>query len=250
MIPTFKFHGSKARIAKWIFSRVDFDVNNYYEPFAGRGNAFFYFAAKFGYGSAQLNDLYLANFLIALRDYSGNYDFVPEWIDRDIFEKFKSMCNCHEKLLAESFCAYNGTFYKTGANLTNSPDHPSKNKHGRTNTVKRMTLAKKLLNNVNIYSMNYREFLDREFHKDDLVYCDPPYLGRTATSLVGKGIDHKLLAEILSKIDCKIILSGYDNAEYDRILSGFNKRSLVRSSCGRNSGGNSHKAIEWVWENF
>lgn len=189
MIPTFKFHGSKARIAKYISQNVG-DVECYYEPFAGRGNAFFYMAAYKKFNMAYLNDLYLSEFLIALRDYDGDYSFVPEFIDRKIYDYFDKMESCFEKTLAESFCAYNGTFFGEGANITNSPSAPSKNKHSAPHTILRMREAKKLLQNIPITSLDYLEFLNTcKFKYNDLIYFDPPYQGSSKRSLVGPEID-------------------------------------------------------------
>lgn len=252
-VPTFKFHGSKCRIAKWIFSHVNFPVENYYEPFAGRGNSFFYFAVNFKYKSAILNDLYMYYFLSALKNYSGDYQFVPDWIDRQTFERFKDMPDCLERDLAESFCAYNGTFYDgKGANITSSPQNTSKNKHSKINTIKRFQLANQLLKNVQLTKANYKDFLDREFNDNDLIYNDPPYLKDKDSELLRKGwiINHNELANILIKLNCKIIVSDYDNPIYDKVLVNFNKSQYKRASCGSNSNRTSNFAIERIWYNF
>lgn len=250
MIPTFKFHGSKARIAKWVFERIT-TVDNYYEPFAGRGNTYFYAAVNnLVNNDAFLNDLYMAHFLIALRDYAGDYSFIPDYIDREVFEYFNNMPQSFERSLAESFCAYNGTFFGGGANITNNPHHKSKNRHSKLNTTKRMIIAKQLLNDVVITNLDYIEFLSsKSFTSGDLIYCDPPYLQSQNSKLRNMVIDHERLTQILSNVPCKVILSGYDNQTYDKIL-GWNKREFIRASCGRNSNGTSHKATEFVWENF
>lgn len=250
MIPTFKFHGSKARSAKYIFVDIK-TINNYYEPFAGRGNCFFYVASHFAYKQSFLNDLYLSKFLIALRDYQGDFSFVPEFIDRNIYNYFFKMQPCFERDLAESFCAYNGTFWGGGANLTNSPSHQSKNRHSKQRTISRMTKAKELLKNSNIAGIDYRQFLKQfEFKSTDLVYCDPPYEGTSINSKVGPNINHEELAIILNKLPCRVILSGYESSTYDKILKSFTKKSFKRASCGRNSGGGSFIAIEFIWRNF
>ena len=249
-IPTFKFHGSKCRIAKWLFERVNFPIHNYYEPFAGRGNAFFYFASKFKYNQAYLNDLYLSHFLVALRDYDGNYNFVPDYIDTKVYNRLNQLPCDFERSLAESFCAYNGTFWGCGINVTNSPYHKSANKHNKKSTIMRMKNAKQLLHNVQITNWDFAEFLHSfTFNVNDLIYCDPPYMNMTHKSLVGPDINHNKLVKILKTLPCKVVLSGYDNDIYNRKLL-WNTRQYVRASCGRNSGGGTFKATEKVWENF
>jgi site-specific DNA-adenine methylase len=250
-VPTFKFHGSKCRIAKWIFSYVNFPVNDYYEPFAGRGNSFFYFATKFKYNNVFLNDKYMYYFLSALKNYSGNYQFVPDWIDRPTFERFRDMPDCLERDLAESFCAYNGTFYDgKGANITNSPQNSSKNKYSKKNTIERFKGANQLLKNVELTNSDYKDFLNRNFSENDLIYNDPPYLRSENSKLAKLTINHEELANILVKLNCKVIVSDYNNPIYDRVLSNFNKTQYKRASCGRNNNGTSNFAIEQIWYNF
>jgi site-specific DNA-adenine methylase len=252
-IPTFKFHGSKCRIAKWIFGDMPNNllVDSYYEPFAGRGNTFFYFASRFSFQSAHLNDLYMAHFLRALRDYSGTYDFVPQYIDRATYDRLYQHPNTQERSLAESFCAYNGTFWGGGANITSSPTKPSKNKHSRTNTIKRFQEARRLLHGVEIHELDYVDFISRlSLNSSDLMYCDPPYLQSQKCKLKDMTIDHDKLASILVQLPCKVILSGYQNAIYDTILTGWNVHEHQRASCGKNSNHTSNYVTERKWQNF
>lgn len=59
-----------------------------------------------------------------------------------------------------------------------------------------------------------------------LVYCDPPYVHSTRTSQARyrhelTDDDHRRLLAILNKIPARVILSGYRNAIYDELLSGW-----------------------------
>lgn len=252
-IPTFKFHGSKCRIAKWIFAHIDPTkrIHNYYEPFAGRGNAFFYFASKFSFQQAHLNDLYMAHFLLALRDYNGDYAFVPEYIDRPTYNRLSKHNNLEERHLAESFCAYNGTFWETGSNITSSPTKPSKNKHSRSSTIGRFQTAKQLLQMAYIYRVDYEVFIKAmNFNPNDLIYCDPPYLQSQKSKLKDMAIDHERLARLLVQLPCKVILSGYQNPIYGSVLKGWNVYEYERASCGKNSNRTSNYVVERKWQNF
>lgn len=248
LVPTFKFHGSKCRIAKYIFADVG-NCRHYYEPFAGRGNSFFWYVSHRKYQKAWLNDLQLSGFLIALRDYAGDYSFVPEYVDRGTYNRFYKLECCSERYLAESFCAYNGTFWGGGANITSSPGRPSANKHSRQNTILRFKKARDLLDGVHISGLDYLEFMGgMQLDKEDLIYLDPPYWNQS-NSKVGPNIDHEQLALAILDLPCKVLLSGYHTPVYDRVLSNFRKFSFERASCGRNSNGQSHTAVETVWTN-
>jgi len=269
--PTFKYHGSKCRVAKWILYNINFKIDNYYEPFAGRGNVFFRLANDFKYYQPNdtlsykwttqqnkkvfLNDPHTYKFLIALQQYDGDYDFVPNWIDKDIYNHFMKMKHCHEKYLAESFCAYNGAFFGGGANLTDSPTHPSLNKHNKKNTIQRFKNAKILLKDVNISNLDYKEFfklIQQTLTPNSLIYLDPPYLQSSKSKLAFCQINHNTLLELCIDLQnkCKIILSGYDSVLYNSNLKNWNTSNYTRASCGKNSNKTSNFVTEKIWFNF
>ena len=62
-----------------------------------------------------------------------------------------------------------------------------------------------------------------EYRGRELVYCDPPYLHHTRTS--GRRYrfdyeeqDHVELLELLERLPCSVILSGYPSSLYDELL--------------------------------
>jgi DNA adenine methylase len=87
-----------------------------------------------------------------------------------------------------------------------------------------------------------------EFHGDELVYCDPPYLQHTRTSdrryrFDYEKEDHIELLSLLKTLPCNVILSGYRSTLYDKLLTGWSSIELQVM----NQGG---VRTEKLWYNF
>jgi DNA adenine methylase len=77
----------------------------------------------------------------------------------------------------------------------------------------------------------HRFLSDYDFQGSELVYSDPPYLLRTRTS--GRRYrfdydeaDHMELLELLKRLPCPVMLSGYPSALYDELLKGWRSLEL------------------------
>jgi DNA adenine methylase len=94
----------------------------------------------------------------------------------------------------------------------------------------------------------HRFLSDYDYQGTELIYSDPPYLISTRTS--GRRYrfdydeeDHVELVELLKRLPCHVILSGYPSALYDKLLDGW--RSLELQVM--NHGG---VRTEKLWFNF
>lgn len=174
MSPTFKMHGSKARVAKWVVGHFP-KFRRLIEPFAGRGNIFFRACTDCNFEEVLLNDLNSYPFLEALRDYSGDWSFVDDGvIDKEVWLRWKEAPPSYERALAESYVARFGSSYETGPAKAGGD---SQNGHSKRNTIFRMQQAQKLLREkrAQISRMDWEEFLlGLDLGKEDLVYLDPP----------------------------------------------------------------------------
>lgn len=245
--PTFKMLGSKARTATWLMNFFPKDVNSYFEPFTGRGNV--YYRWRYSGGNANnyyLNDLNLHNFLIALRDYSGDYSFVDEPpINKALWQKWKDSPDSFEKSLAESYIARMGNVYSMGPNNT-----CSKNKHSRESTIKRMKFAKLLLKSTSIQKLDWLDFLQSHTIKeDDFVYVDPPYNVKQAVFY--DNIDHEQFLNYMNSLNCKVAISGYYSELYDSKLKNWKLYTRERSSTAKKViDGKKKKVVEHLWLNY
>jgi len=77
----------------------------------------------------------------------------------------------------------------------------------------------------------HRFLADYDYQGSELVYSDPPYLRHSRTS--GRRYrfdydeqDHIELLELLKRLPCQVILSGYPSALYDALLKGWSSLEL------------------------
>jgi len=94
----------------------------------------------------------------------------------------------------------------------------------------------------------HRFLADYDYQGSELVYSDPPYLRHSRTS--GRRYrfdydeqDHSELLELLKRLPCQVILSGYPSALYDDLLKGWSSLELQVM----NRGG---VRTEKLWFNF
>ena len=70
-----------------------------------------------------------------------------------------------------------------------------------------------------------------DYHGDELIYSDPPYLHHTRTSrrryrFDYETQDHVELLTLLKTLPCNVILSGYPSSLYDDLLAGWRTTEL------------------------
>jgi len=94
----------------------------------------------------------------------------------------------------------------------------------------------------------HRFLAEYAFQGRELIYCDPPYLKHTRTSgrryrFDYEEADHIALLELLKRLPCHVILSGYPSALYDELLRDWHHLELqVMNQAGVRT--------EKLWFNF
>lgn len=86
------------------------------------------------------------------------------------------------------------------------------------------------------------------FCGQELVYADPPYVAATKKnrryySHEYTDEDHRRLLDALLKLDCRVMISGYPSALYEKTLGGWEVRELVNLS-------HAGPRRERIWANF
>ena len=99
-----------------------------------------------------------------------------------------------------------------------------------------------------VHSCAHRFLAEYEYLGRELVYSDPPYLQSTRSSSRRYRFDyaerdHVALLELLAKLPCQVMVSGYPSSLYDGLLSGWRSVELqVMNQAGVRT--------EKVWFNF
>ena len=99
-----------------------------------------------------------------------------------------------------------------------------------------------------VHGCAHRFLAEFTFEGTELLYCDPPYLKRTRRSkrryrFDYEDCDHEALLELLARVPCQVMVSGYASALYEARLRGWRRVELqVMNHAGVRT--------ECVWMNF
>lgn len=110
------------------------------------------------------------------------------------------------------------------------------------------------LQEVTIENLDIIDLLDKYDNENTLFYLDPPYVSDTRVSK--KIYTHEMpndkqkeMIDRLLKVKGKVVLSGYENQIYDKLVeNGWNK--LILGEFSKKSSKTGSKGIEVIWKNF
>ena len=268
MKPPVAYYGGKS-LASWIVAMLPAH-RVYVEPFAGSAAVLF---AKPPAHHEILNDIDggVVNFMRMLRDRPAELEarcrLSP--YSRDEYDTCAAVDDPAADELerarrwwvrsTQSF----GQMAKVATGWSTSIQRGSNNARSVWNRLDRFTAAAHRLGPVVIENRPAVEVIDRYDAPDGVIYCDPPYLGSTRSSIAGgrrpggdyahefhTDADHRTLAEALLRARATVLISGYHSPLYDELYEGWDcieRRVLRRVSNGRSSI-NSH-AVEVIWSN-
>lgn len=237
-----KYPGAKNRIAPWICEYIpQHDV--YLEPFAGSLAVLF---NKERSHIETVNDIDgdIVNFFRILRDRGSELerkiDFTP--FSREEYKNAYLPCDDEveraRRFAIRCWMGFGcGNLYQNGfksGQQSQSPN-PAKAWSELPETLKE---AAERLKGVQIENLPAIELIKRYDTKDVFIYADPPYLRSTRKKYLYKNemedAEHIELLQLLVNHPGKILISGYDNELYDKMLSGWiKKRKRTLAEGGR-----------------
>ncbi|RJP62209.1 MAG: DNA adenine methylase [Ignavibacteriales bacterium] len=161
------------------------------------------------------------------------------------------------KFLVSTMMTVNGAVGKTGAGFSYCQSYTRSGKEARVNRwynfPERIEKVIERLRNVRIENRDARELLNMFVNRPaTLFYMDPPYL-TDRTHKYNYDIDesfHIELLELSNKAKCMILISGYENELYNKLLSpqyGWIK-TIVNTSTSDTSG-KKYSRKEILWKN-
>lgn len=236
---------------------------NYLEPFGGSGAVLF---------QKEISPIEIYN------DIEENvYSLFKVLIDKNLFDKFKSMCDLtiySKKLLDEytlslkedklslldrayKYFIVNRIAYNGIGGFSNSlvvRRNMSKSISDYLSTVDRLLEVHQRLSKVVVHNVDALELIKKYDNDNFMMYLDPPYHHSTRTSSRYKeDMDNedqlRFLEVILSCTKAKILISGYDCKEYDILEeSGWTKISFDVKTQNSNIAGK--VKIETIWFNY
>ena len=247
-VPTFAYPGAKAKLAKNIAAMLP-SGKRFVEPFAGRGNVFFYVAAHNMYRSYWLNDIQTAPFLFTMR--IGHILGVPKPGKESLYkyraiarDKTKSPLRRNHALLSEPYLCWNGGVYGQSGGTGGGT---------QAGYYKKLRLASEILRGTDtkITRLDYRDVLT-QCGEGDVIYLDPPYMNANVKAYTDKTLEHREMVEILKSAKFKWILSEYKQPLYIEAFGEPVLRISVKRGMGKPNGGSKgqKEAVECFWTNF
>ena len=251
-----KYPGAKNRLAPWICNYIP-PHRNYVEPFFGSGAVFFNKEPAY---LEIINDIDddIVNYFRVIREQGDELArkirFTP--YSREEYKTAYSsegLCKINELEKARRFAIKcwmgfgNGNRYKNGyrRGIGETSPNPAKTWNELPNTILK---AAERLKNAQIESTDAIKLISEIKGDSTFIYCDPPYLMETRKKYLYNhemdDIEHEKLLDVITKSDCKIMISGYDNDLYNGILHKWNKvQKRTCAECGI-------ARIETLWMNY
>jgi len=162
------------------------------------------------------------------------------------------------KFLVATMMTVNGTYGGKGAGFSFSQSYARGGKEARVsrwyNLPERLAQVVERLRNVRIENRDARKLIDMFSDRPaTLMYLDPPYFVKRQYKYVIDAEDesfHKELIEKCLKARCMILLSGYDNPLYRKLLiekGGWTREAIQTKT--RDTSGRDYNRTEVLWKN-
>ena len=251
-----KYYGGKHYIAKYLLELIP-PHNLYIEPFFGGGNMFF---SKPPSKMEIINDL--ADNIYALYNVIADENKYKELQHRiELTPYHAKLRDDYKKKLNEELTIEDRAFYYLYVNRTsfNGCGGFSCTKLIRNNMIRSVSDYLSLiphleevhnrLRNAVVENKDALDLIQKYDDNDVFFYLDPPYVHSTRKSTQKYMIemsdkDHEKMVDLILKQKAKIMLSGYDNDIYNKLVENkWNKLELESPNTGSDS-------IEYVWLNY
>jgi len=256
-VPPIKSQGIKTKLVPWIKDIVPKEINNtWIEPFMGTGVVAFNIRPN----KAILADTnpHLINFYNEIKNDKINPNIVKHYLEEEgskllniedyYYEVRKRFNDFHNPLdfLFINRAGFNGMirFNKKGGH--NVPFCKKPNRFAKAYVTK---IVNQVENIQKIIKNSDYTFLNQSFektiamaNKEDIIYCDPPYIDRYVDYYNGwNEVDEMNLNKLLSNLESKFILSTWHSNKYrenEYLKSIWKKFNLVTKEHFYHLGGN------------
>lgn len=245
-VPSFAYPGGKHYTRKWIVSHFPDGAKVYVEPFAGRGNVYWYARQVCEFGSVWLNDIRTTPLFTALRD--RNYDELRNAVGKQpssktMYEEHMAKPDTLEAIVREPWITYSGGGYRNGCRV--GPKAPT-----AAGYAENVMLAAKIMKDdrPRITDFDYLKVL-AECGKSHFVFLDPPYWYADVRAYSAKTMEHEQMIDALKRAKFKWILSEYLHPTYVKVLGNPISTAETNLTVSGNLMGK-EKRVECLYSNF
>ena len=252
-IPGFSYPGGKVRLRKWLVSMMPKTGGTYVEPFAGRGNVFWYAACALKFDSWWLNDPIMLPFFNAIKDIDLAeipIALTPNEANRMALES-RSNNPSNLSLVMSPRIMFSGGC-RSGNRTVIRTSKTSIHKFRSRLYKNTLQMAKRILRWVNpsITEILWDQLCIDDLSKDDFCYLDPPYYQNNAGYELDT-IDHPSFLKRVKQLSCRWLLSGYDSTLYrDQLGTPLRTREVSLFQSRLYGKATRTTRIECVWRNY
>ncbi|MFA4838153.1 MAG: Dam family site-specific DNA-(adenine-N6)-methyltransferase [Candidatus Neomarinimicrobiota bacterium] len=232
IVPPIKSQGIKTKLVPWIQALVPDIAGRWIEPFIGTGVVAF----NSGFQKALLNDInpHIIRFYQAIKDRKITPEKVREYLEREskLLEKSPEKGYVHFRFIKDRFNAehdpldflflsragFNGMMR---FNRKGEWNIPFCQKPGRFSKSYITKIVNQVRNVSCLIQPDWTFFIEPfdqiilQAGKDDIIYCDPPYIGRYVDYFSGWSEEDELrLFGLLSATPARFILSTWHHNEF------------------------------------
>lgn len=150
-----------------------------------------------------------------------------------------------------TFLLYNASFAGNGTTYGFTKTAPKHLNAMLSKTDKILPIFHQRLKKVHIENSDFSDLFKRYDSPTTLFYFDPPYYSSTRTKKIYSDemndADHERLLRCILDCEGSCVLSGYDNAMYNDVLNGLEKRTFTATTIIRQKSDGRQKRTECVW---
>ncbi len=259
MRPPIKWYGGKRYLADWIVSHFT-PHRIYLEPFGG-GASVLLTKSPVEVETYNDIDLRLTRFFRVLRDAGDEFvkraSLMPySQIEFDAAKCYPPFASDLDKALCD-FVRWRQSFAGKGQSWSYTTARARGGMAGDVNAwwtaIESLPQVVDRIRRVQFICQSAFEAIPRFDHEEGLIYCDPPYLHETrcpqSTNVYHAEMtdkEHHQLAELLSRCQAAVVLSGYDSPLYREMYAGWRK---VTTDIANHAAGGRTKSreIECLW---
>lgn len=267
LVSPIRYFGGKNVMGKRIVEYFP-DITSYktyIEPFGGSGALFF---------KKEPSTIEIYN------DLEENvYSLFKVLVDKELFAEFKQLCDLtpYSAQLREEYkkdlkskelslldrayryffinrCSINGTGGFSSSFLVRRKMSYSTSQY--LGAVDKLTEVHQRLSRVIVHKMDAFKIIPKYDKKDVFFYMDPPYHQSTRGNMrydfdMGDGKQSEFIDMLLGLENARVLLSGYDNEEGDRLMeNGWKKSSFTLARGGNTARVGTDSVTEVIWMNY
>lgn len=215
-VPGFSYPGGKVKLREWLVRHMPVSGGKYVEPFAGRGNVFWWAVHVLDYKEWWLNDPWTCRWFEAIQ--AVDLRAIPNELSKMLTRLYRERAVHHRDEDDEAVALEDVTMFSGGAKAGVS--NMWQVRPSLDGFKKRLHSARAILRSVKpkITDFEWEDCGLEHLSAEDFVYLDPPYQTARKDLYHHDTVNHEELLLYLISAPHLWMLSGYSSPLYRRMI--------------------------------